>query len=223
MNKNVFMAILAFSFILILASNLSTYDTQQRKSPNNLDQKKEDILKAELNQKDEKIIDQKPAQDLPSSSLLNAVDVYRDTINFLEWMIGIIITLLVGFGIFIWLRYKSFEKKARNEIYEFQKAAREETENLKSRIKHETKKFETTGKIFSGIAQINFGKKQEAIPYLEGALNNKEVLTNEQLLFAFFALGTIYCDLNNISAANHYSKEAINLNPNIPLTHILMS
>ena len=208
MKKNVFITTIAFGFILVLVLHSLTYDIQQNNSQKSLNQKKEEISKSELEQRNEKMLSQKPIQDFTSSSLLSAIDVYRDTVNLLEWIIGIIITLLIGFGVFIWLRYKSFEKKTRNEISEFQKIAKEEAEELKSRTKDETKKFETTGKMFSGIAQINFGKKQDAIPYLEEALKNREFLTNEQLLIAFFALGNIYCDFSNVTAAKYYSKEA---------------
>jgi tetratricopeptide (TPR) repeat protein len=222
MRKSIIKVISILTFLFLVLTLNSFGDSIKQNAPQkDFNKKQEETLKQSPKTKDEKIITHEPIQELTSFS--NAIEIYRDTIIFLEWILGFIIALLIGFGIFIWVRYKSFEKKTRTEISEFQQKAREEIEELKKRIEEETNKIEITGKIFIGIAQINFGKTLDAIPYLEGALRNREFLNVEQLLIIHFALGNIYCDFGNFLAAKYHSTEAIKLNPNLSIIRLLMS
>jgi len=153
----------------------------------------------------------------------SAIDAYRDMIIFYQWIIWLFIAATAGFGVFIWRKYKNFTKETIQRLSDFQQNAEEEAKALRSRIEKETMQIEITGKIFIGVSLVSQGKIQDAIPYLNGALKYKEVLTNEQLLIIHFTLGNIYSDIGNIPLAITQAKEAINVDQNLALVRFLMA
>lgn len=197
-------------FFLIFTSFIDSKDLKKNQ---------QETIKPEPKPKNEKIEKIEIPQDISAyksaiDTYKSAIETYRNQAGFYERLLWLIFALLSLFGIIVWRSYAGLKKRTTESISNIQK-------DTKKKIEENIRQITTTGNITIGTFLFNMGRKQDAIPYLESSLINKEDLATGWPLIIHLSLGAIYCEFNNIAKAIEHSDEAFKLNPNLAIVKIL--
>ncbi len=202
--------IIVSMFFLIFTSFIDSKDLKKNQ---------QETIKPEPKPKNEKIEKIEIPQDISAyksaiDTYKSAIDTYRNQASFYERLLWLIFTLLGLLGIIVWRSYAGLKKRTTESISKIQK-------DTEKKIEENIRQITTTGNITIGTFLFNMGRKQEAIPYLEGSLINKEDLATEWPIIIHLTLGAIYCEFNNIAKAIEHSDEAFKLNQNFSFVKLL--